>query len=153
MSALPPATRGRAAWLPLVASLIVAGMMASPALAGVRTYWEPDSPEGGDWSDPANWSRGLPGLGDNAVVAAREPAQITSDGAVGLLDVDTWDEGGVFHTSGTLLVADTLSVGYAQGSFGLYELSRTGVLNVHNAWIGDLGVIDTVRSGRVTSCP
>ena len=141
--------------------LVVFGVLPKPVFAQFHTYWQVDY---GDWSNSANWSRGLNGPpsvtnGGTAVISQDVPK-------VGTLRIgdDTGTSGVVQLTNGRFSSDHTWIGGLGEGSFiqtggenisgelllrdnSEYHLRGTGILHSYNQRIGYFGTSDFIQTG------
>jgi len=102
------------------------------------TEWQHDPATPGDWFTPANWTLGVPGTTDYAVIDNGGTAQIASGAAeCEYLYAGDAAHGEVEQTGGSLTVGQQLIVGLAQGGCGSgrYEL-RGGTLTTWQTALG-----------------
>ncbi|MBL9150511.1 MAG: PD40 domain-containing protein [Phycisphaerae bacterium] len=105
----------------LRAVVCVCAFVASAA-CGDATTWI--NPKGGAWSDPANWSNGVPDVDDHAIFIAVGPApyavSLPPSAVAGSLIVAGGDvPTALTFSGGALSVAGTVSVATGAGSAGL----------------------------------
>jgi len=135
----------------LILIALTLAALAPPAHAA-DTYWQHDPAEPADWSDPANWTAGVPSDSDNAYIDNGGTASITSDVDTSVrLYVGDKAEGTVAHTSGTVSV-DRLDLGYSEGGVGRYELTGDAMLNGHLS-LGERGNGTFLQTGGTANLP
>jgi autotransporter-associated beta strand protein len=120
--------------------LVAAMLLPSAARAATRTWQTPS----GDWSTASNWSGGLPGANDTALISNGGTASIVQSGPVcsTLTISDTQGRGMLNMTAGNL-AASTINLGVS-GSGGLAQSGGTN--NVSNLYVGQ----DMTGSGTYT---
>jgi hypothetical protein len=148
--------RARALALPLIAAAGVAGLGSSPRASAGADFWNAGD---GNWSDPANWSSGVPGVSSDAYIVQNDAvARTISYDFIGTaitlksLALDNTGGGtniltqaanslsattqfigsngaGIFNQSGGSNNAVNLYLGYSGSGFGTYSLSD-GALGV-----------------------
>ena len=95
----------------------------------------------GRWNEGTNWSNGIPGAFDTAVIDNGGVAQLDSDAArVDRVEVGRASDGKVEHTSGTSSVY-VLGLAISPNSQGEYQLSGSGRIETSylNAGLGGTG--------------
>jgi hypothetical protein len=117
----------------------VAVLLLSKAAHG--TFWIADPASPASWHDAANWSEGVPGPADLAVVCNQGQAQVFQEAhcsqlAVGL-DSTVAQDGGAMTVHGVGLPA--FNLGCVPVVSGVYELSGGGTLNAANECVGYAG--------------
>ncbi len=152
----------------LVAAALVFGGVSPRPVEGGETSWVLDgnpSWEAGDWFDPANWSAGVPGPGDDADVGTDTAVEINgstelasllvhsgylprvrqNSGAVTISGALTIDHGNYYLFPGASLSAGEIRVPTAQGYFAALSgtsvqagLLRVGRGNGQNGSLGKL---------------
>lgn len=117
----------------------------SPLCADVTTW---TNPAGGSWSDPANWSNGVPAAADTVVLPPLDAdgysIAMPASASVGSLEVGGAVAGGAIVLSGgSLLVAQSTEVG-ANGAVGLLHLDGS-VLQTAALLVGSGGGTGEIR--------
>ena len=120
-----------------------------PRQLGAQCYWQVQS---GDWSNPSNWSGGVPTSNDPAelrfgtvsitlpgevcdtLVLSNGNVQMSSGGLTGFLYVG-WAGPGTFSQSGGTTTSGELDLGLNEGQ-GVYNLSGSGLLSVDGEYVG-----------------
>ena len=134
--------------LRLLSVAAAAFLLLSPP-ARAQCYWQVQS---GDWSNPSNWSGGVPTSNDPAelrfgtvsitlpgevcdtLVLSNGNVQMSSGGLTGFLYVG-WAGPGTFSQSGGTTTSGELDLGLNEGQ-GVYNLSGSGLLSVDGEYVG-----------------
>jgi hypothetical protein len=82
------------------------------------------SANNGDWSDPLNWSAGVPAADTWAAINTGHTLAVTPGAVAGLLDVGGTGNGNLTSAAGTDLTAVAFRVGQAAGAIG--NITQTG---------------------------
>ena len=102
----------------------------------------------GDWHDPPNWDIGVPTINDYAYIDNSGTAQITADAFSRYLYLGYDASGAVEQTGGTHTLYNCLSLGYATGSSGTYNLSGGELsFGCNNLYIGYDGTGEFNQTG------
>ncbi len=136
---------------------IAAVLLSMPAL-GVVTYWQPGAtPDPTDWTDPGNWSAGVPGPGDHAIIHSFTPMPVirTDVGTVDIL-TPSWHSGitseltiaagGALHVANFMRMSQSAE-GTAPSSGTLNIAGGHAVVNILQLGFNDAG--DGLGSGYV----
>lgn len=127
---------------------------AGGSAAAATTMWT--SPSGGAWTDPANWSNGVPTAADTAVLPGLDAdgyaiVMPTSAGVAGLEVGAPVGGGEVILSGGSLLVGQVVAIG-ADGTIGALRVEggmvQAGSLLVGNG--GGTGIL-RVRGGGIVA--
>jgi len=135
---------------------ILAVTMALASLTGSAgaedTYWQHDPATPGDWFDPANWTAGVPAVGDAAYIDNGGAVRI--DGGTTERPERIWigyaDQGSLELTDGTVS-ASSIVLGRLDGAVGQYVMTG-GVVSAFHMGIGSYGRgVFTQTGGAVRS--
>ncbi len=118
--------------------MVLVWTLAGPVY-GVTATWVHAANTVGDWQDPNNWSPGLPGYGDSALIDNGGTASI-SNGSVtsNLLFVGPSHNGMVTQSGGTSTIGEDVCLGHNEVAKGTYSLSG-GSLGTGSLYVGHLG--------------
>ena len=125
----------------------LAAILIGPAASSAADdkYWLPTT---GDWSDPANWSGGVPSSADLAYIDNDGTASIlVGSVSTGTAYVGYEQAGTVSHTGGIFATDGDLYLGYALGATGHYELGPAGILEARYVRVGRGGSGTFVQLG------
>lgn len=104
----------------ILASFVVASLAGVSGMARADSAWT--NPDGGSWVDPANWSNGVPGAADTALLPALDADGYTIDLAPGVAVGDLVVSAAATLVGGTLGVSQAMNVG-SNGAAGSLTLS------------------------------
>ncbi len=133
--------------LAIAFGVIALGVASGAGTAGVATYWQHDPSEPGDWSDPANWTVGVPAHKGYAYIDNGGTAEIAYGSALaGQINIGTSNAGAVVQSGGAVLAEMNINLG-GQGlagqppGYGAYtliggELSAASVIVGHGLGSG-----------------
>lgn len=122
-------------------ALLLAGILgASPGWA-LDVTWT--TPSAGNWNDASNWSPGLPGAGDNVLIAltgARVSFDSTAGLSYGRMELGAPDSGAqLYNSHNALNVTDGLTVGVNTGETGSFELNGGSFNAIGGLILGEQG--------------
>jgi hypothetical protein len=110
----------------------------------VQTFWNGGQ---GDWLVSSNWSNGVPRPQDTAGIDTGT-AWVNSGLATATnLTIGLSSTGAVLQTTGSLSIAQSLTLGQNNGSSGSFELDGPGQLSVGQLFLGSVGEGHLVQNG------